>query len=101
MHNTSYNVVMQTPLGDRHGTMQVHCDEADLSGTLQLLGFRVPFQGTVDAMGSCTINGRIQTLMKSFAYEAHGSINAQQVQLDLQSDGRHFLLSGQVSEGYL
>ena len=83
----NYNIILQTPIGKRYGTMSVMKIDETIQGILSLFGHAEPFVGTVKENGECRINGMIRSLMKRNEYTAHGRITSQKVELALE--GKH------------
>ena len=77
-----YDVALSTPLGIRRGTMKMH-----ISG-------EQAFYGRVMSDGSCDLYGKIITFMRTIEYTAQGSVNSNQLHLELQSKQNHFALNG-------
>lgn len=61
-----------------------------VSGQLDILRHREPFEGTIDSDGNCQINGKLITLMRTINYVATGQITSDSLSLSL-IDGRHVL----------
>ena len=58
MWNRSYDVMMQTPIGVRYGTMSVTVDDSIIDGVLDILKRSNPFHGKIDEKGDCQIKSR-------------------------------------------
>lgn len=93
-----YNVVMQTPLGNRRGVMTVQIAGRDVSGTLALFGHSQPFTGSIAADGQCTISGSFVTLLRTVQFSAVGTLTHGSVSLRMQGERNVFLLTGAASE---
>ena len=89
-----YDVALSTPLGIRRGTMKMLISGEQADGWLRLLGHQEPFYGRVMSDGSCDLYGKIITFMRSIEYTAQGSVNSNQLHLELQSKQNHFALNG-------
>lgn len=97
MWNCSYEIVMQTPLGEKQGTAEVAVGENDVKGTLNILKKRTPFVGTVDEKGQCRISGTLETLLRAMPYEAEGRITKETLSLEIRSGGECFHATGRAS----
>lgn len=94
MSERIYIVCLQTPLGKREGTLVVEKNGQTLSGWLDILKHREPFEGIVDVDGNCRISGEFVTLMRRVHYIAIGQISASSIQLDVRDERNIFELSG-------
>ncbi|MDD6394653.1 MAG: hypothetical protein PUB37_00485 [Firmicutes bacterium] len=91
-----YDILMHTPLGDKHGKIMICVKDWKISGSLDLLGHCEPFCGTIDSDGNCTFSGTLITLMHTIHYTASGVITSQLLNLSL-NDGKHvFKVTGFV-----
>lgn len=95
MRSQKYNIVMHTPIGGRHGMMEVTFDGSKLNGEIELLQQKVPFEGMVRENGECEISGRIRTLMKTINYTACGEITLRTLWLDLEGGHTKLKISGE------
>ena len=92
-----YNVVLDTELGKRNGTMQLSIDGTEVDGFLSLLNNTEPFHGSISTDGHCNLHGKIVTLIKEMVYEATGYIREGEIVLMLQSGKNTFLMKGIAS----
>lgn len=90
----TYDVVMQTLLGQRHGTMLMKVHGNKIDGFLNILGNRTPFQGELDNNGVCILSGCIKTLVRTIEYEATGSADEKEIDLTLHGQRDIFHLNG-------
>lgn len=65
MFRRKYHIQMQTPLGNRAGTLEVQIEENKIRGHLDVLKHLEPFEGNIDKNGYCSISGTLVTLMSS------------------------------------
>ncbi len=90
LSSTAYDIRMRTPIGVRLGKMTI-CRDADrLSGYLDILKHKEPFEGTIDCEGNCRLIGKIITLMRTIHYEAIGKITPDSLALSI-ADGQYVL----------
>ncbi|MGN0203672.1 MAG: hypothetical protein ACI4BB_03970 [Coprococcus sp.] len=90
-----YKITMQTPIGPKHGALSVETLQAGaFKGFLQLLNHTEPFQGTIDASGSCHISGRLISLMHTVLYQASGKIDNHSLNLIINDGKRSFNVTG-------
>lgn len=97
MRKYNYDVVLETLLGQRKGTMQLVIDEEKVNGFLSILEKTEPCCGTMDHSGLCKLSGKIVTLLKEFAYTATGYIDEKHVDLILKSGKSIFQMTGTAS----
>lgn len=97
MKKYNYNVVLDTELGKRSGTMQLSIDGTEVDGFLSLLNNTEPCHGNIGADGHCNLHGKIVTLIKEMVYEATGYIREGEIVLMLQSGKNTFLMKGIAS----
>lgn len=93
MWNRSYDVIMRTPIGARHGTMSVTVDHSKINGMLHILKKANPFHGNINENGDCRIQGELTTLMRTIPYEAMGWITQEALALKLTGERESFELS--------
>lgn len=89
-NSLAFDVHMNTPIGVRLGHMTVLLNLDTVSGHLDILKHREPFEGTIDSDGNCKISGKIITLMRTISYEATGKITPDGLELSI-TDDRHIL----------
>lgn len=96
MWNRCYDIIMQTSIGVRYGTMSVTVDNSKIEGMMNILKKENPFSGTIDEKGDCQIHGEITTLTRTIPYEAVGQINKDRLQLKVEGGQECFDISGTV-----
>ena len=94
MEEYRYNVVLDTELGKRNGTMQLSIDGTEVDGFLSLLNSTEPCHGNIGTDGHCNLHGKIVTLLREIVYEATGYICESELVLMLQSEKNTFLMKG-------
>lgn len=94
MKKYHYNVVLDTELGKRNGTMQLSVDGTDIDGFLSLLNNTEPCHGKIQNDGRCNLHGKIVTLMKEIVYDATGYIRENEIDLTLKSEKTIFRMKG-------
>ena len=94
MKKYNYNVVLDTELGKRNGTMKLSIDGTEIDGFLSLLNNTEPCHGNISTDGHCNLHGKIITLIKEMVYEATGYIRGNEIVLTLQSGKNTFLMKG-------
>lgn len=97
MKKYNYNVVLDTELGKRNGTMQLSIEGTEIDGFLSLLNNTEPCHGNIGTDGHCNLHGKIVTLIKEMVYEATGYIREGEIVLTLQSGKSTFLMKGIAS----
>ncbi len=97
MWNGSYDVIMQTPIGVRYGTMTVVINHSKVDGMLDILKEANPFHGKINEKGDCQIQGELTTLMRTIPYDATGRITKETLVLKLKGERESFEISGTAS----
>lgn len=96
MRANRYRIRMQTPMGERIGTMDAAIERGAVTGRMNLLHHSEPFEGSIDPEGKCSISGRLVTLMRTIPYTATGQITPEQVELSLQGGRNSFVITGKA-----
>ena len=94
MKKYNYNVVLDTELGKRNGTMQILINGKKVNGFLNLLKHTEPLYGNIIKDGSCRLHGKIVTAIKEAAYIATGHISAEELLLNFKIGAASYLLRG-------
>ena len=97
MWNCNYDVIMQTPIGARYGTISVTVDNSKIDGILDILMRANPFHGKINEKGDCQIKGELTTLMRTLPYDATGRITKETLVLKLKGQQESFDISGTAS----
>ncbi|MCH1984304.1 hypothetical protein MCG98_17185 [Ruminococcus sp. OA3] len=97
MWNVSYDVIMQTSIGVRYGTMSVTVDNSKINGILDILKKANPFHGNINEKGACQIKGELTTLMRTIPYDAVGRITKETLVLRLNGERENFEITGTAS----
>lgn len=92
-----YDIVMQTPIGERHGWIELDLDEEKASGRLFILGQENTITGTISLHGKCRLSGSFLSLMKKHYYEASGIANDAYIRLTLVTPDQKFIISGKTA----
>lgn len=96
MKDKKYNISMQTPIGKKHGLITVSSDGGLIKGTLSVLNHSEPFEGVIDDNGTCSIKGKIVTLLRTVQYTAKGAINEDSVRLKVEAVNKSFEVTGEA-----
>ena len=100
MENGTYkfDLEMSTPLGKRHGALELMVWKNYLNGYLTMFTRTIPIKGgTVDG-SSISFHGDMITLMNTLPYQAQGNISASHVELEIQTDRGKFPARGVLTE---
>ncbi|MGN1328504.1 MAG: hypothetical protein ACI4V4_02270 [Eubacterium sp.] len=92
----TFDIRMQTPIGIKIGKMSITNEKGILNGYLDILKKSEPFTGTIFSDGSCRINGKIVTLMKTVAYTASGVIENSMLSLEVLCGKNKFYITGNL-----
>lgn len=98
MWNCLYDITMQTPIGNRYGSMNVTVNQNHVDGILTILKKATPFDGSICEDGNCRISGQLITLMRTIPYDAVGRITKSSLWLILKGEQETFEVSGSVSD---
>ncbi len=90
----TYDIVMNTPLGDKKGIIYLKVDIDRVSGSLNILGKVNNFTGEIYTNGKCHINGTIKTIVSTFEYTAKGYISDETIELSLYGRRNVFNIRG-------
>lgn len=96
MKEIKYSISMFTPIGMKRGIMFATMNENQISGTMELLEHKEPFDGIIEKNGECKIRGRLISLMRTIEYTASGKITPSTVQLLLRGERNTFEISGKA-----
>ncbi|MGN1191391.1 MAG: hypothetical protein ACI4S0_01860 [Dorea sp.] len=94
MLKRKYNILMETPIGDRPGTMEVQIEYGQVNGCLNVLEHSETFEGEIDEQGNCCISGKIITLLNTIPYTATGRIETDTLELALKGKKNIFNITG-------
>ena len=94
----SYDIVMQTPLGDKKGRMDLKTSLDRLSGHIYIMGRKNEFAGKVDGQGNCSISGSILSIVSSLDYSAKGRLSKEEIELTLYGRQAVFHIKGRALE---
>ena len=70
MEKLHYTIVMKSMIGPRSGSLLLQIHENAVTGTLELLGHRNRFSGTVLQPGKYLISGTLSTSVEKMEYDA-------------------------------
>lgn len=91
-----YDILMNTPLGQKKGELKAKIENGRLTGFLSLFGNTELIEGTVDEKGNCSLKGRFITLMKSVDFTADGTIDRDIMRLALKGERGHYEITGRL-----
>lgn len=94
MFEYTYNIVMQTPLGERDGTIHLNIHNNRVDGCLNILGKENVFIGEISIDGKCILSGSIETIVSTSEYTAEGYMDKKTINLTLYVGEYVFNLSG-------
>lgn len=94
MFENSYNILMQTPVGVKYGTITFNVADGKLSGEMNMLNHCEPISGTIDEFGYCHITGQIVTLVRNINFQATGRISNGSLNLSARGERNIFEITG-------
>ncbi len=71
----SYEIVLKSPLGPKKGILNIVQEEDDLKGSMECLGKKHTFSGTLNDEGKLEAEGVLQTPLGEEPFTITGSIN--------------------------
>lgn len=89
-----YDIVLQSPLGAKHGQLALNRADGRLWGSCTLLGSTTPCSGTISPQGRCTLRGSFQTFMSRIEFCGEGRADEQSVTLRLSDGSNQYELTG-------
>ena len=90
-----FSITMHAPLGVRHGTMSFNEENSTIDGTLELLGNKSTFKGTITEDGTVEFSGKMTSRLHSFSYFANGTIIHSDLKLNVIGDRYSFCITGE------
>ncbi len=97
MPKYSYNVVMQTQLGPKRGTLRLQVEGTAIRGTLDILQKKETVSGELTGEGTCRLNGRIVTRMRTVDFTAEGVLDDSRIDLTIREPRNIFSVCGTAS----
>ncbi|MGN0406138.1 MAG: hypothetical protein ACI4F1_13000 [Bariatricus sp.] len=94
MHRYIYDIVLETPIGDRKGNLVLKGEEEEVEGFCTLLGFTQPCSGEIGRDGRCRLRGQLKTFMTRYDYIGTGYADQDKIDLILRSGGKKFYMTG-------
>lgn len=94
MTERSYKIQMRTPLGIKHGLLQMRKAGDQISGYLSVMKHSEPFRGTIEANGYCRFSGRMITLLNVIEYTASGYMDSEYISLLLEGGHNMYQITG-------
>lgn len=92
--NYDYDIVVETELGERRGSLALREGAEGCFGTLHLLRSDNEVRGEISADGQVRLIGKIHTLLQNIPFTASGRLDAQQIALTLCCGRRELALRG-------
>ena len=90
-----FSITMHAPLGVRHGTMSFNEENSTIDGTLEILGSKGTFQGTITEDGTVEFSGEMASRLHSFHYIANGTIIHSVLKLNVSGDRYSLCITGE------
>lgn len=89
-----YTLEMTTPLGVRHGNLELRVQTGFLNGSLTMFTRTIPIRDGQWEGNRISFCGDMKTLMKMLPYRAEGQISGNNVSLDFQTESTHYPATG-------
>ena len=93
-----YNIILQTQLGERLGTLILNIVDEQVEGICRLLGYETTCSGTRSHSGRCEIHGVIRTFMSTISYVGMGTADQECIALDLDAGKYRYHLTGSMAK---
>lgn len=90
----NYDIVVDTELGERRGSLALRAQEQNCRGTLHLLRADNEVSGEILDGGEVRLAGKLRTLLHSIPFTAHGWLDAQKIALTLCYGHRRLSIRG-------
>jgi len=94
MSEYQYNVVMETPLGPKYGSLCLQVARTQIRGIMTMLGRKETVCGERTGEKTCRLHGRIITRMRAVDYTAEGTFDSSHIALTVQEARNTFLVRG-------
>ena len=93
-----YDLEMHTPLGNRHGSLELIVWKNFLNGCLTMFTRTIPIRdGRCDG-NTISFHGDMKTLMKMLPYQAEGSVSSNHVKLTIKTDQGSYNATGVLTQ---
>ena len=79
----NYDIVVETELGERRGSLALREEAEGCRGTLHLLRADNEIRGKISADGQVRLSGKIHTLLQNIPFTAYGRLDAREIALTL------------------
>lgn len=93
-----YDLEMDTPLGKRHGNLELTVCGNALKGSLTMFTRTLPIQEGACTGNRLTFCGDMETFMKQYPYQAEGSICPSGVDLIISTEQGRYPVAGTLTE---
>lgn len=98
MSEYTYNIILQTQLGDKHGKLQLNVQGHIVKGVIEILGNSSPCSGEIDKHGHCSLRGQLKTFMSTIGYSGEGYADSQKVNFELSDSQNRFFMIGEACQ---
>lgn len=93
-----YDLEMDTPLGKRHGNLELMVWDNILNGYLTMFTRTIPIQEGICTGNKLSFCGDMKTLMKMYPYQAEGSIHQSGIDLVISTEQGDYPVTGTLTE---
>ena len=88
-----YDIVSDTPLGKRKGTLELESEGNRLIARIEMMGMQQGAEGTVEG-DSFTLAGETRVMLRRFSYQGHGSVTNEKLTGTLHALDKDFAVRG-------
>ena len=94
MLDGKYSCSLNTPMGGINGTITLQTRGNNVIGTLETMGMKNQFNGTITKENECNFKGNFSTPMGAINYTATCSVNGNMLQLMTNTNKGNFTIQG-------
>ena len=89
-----YNIVMNTTIGDKIGTLFAKIADDTLECVIIVMKNENYFSGTIDSYGKFKIHGHLKTLTNNIDCKGEGYLDDSTITFTLNAEGRNLIVTG-------
>ncbi len=90
-----YDIVSDTPLGKRRGTLELESEGERLIARIEMMGMQQGAEGTVDG-DAFTLAGETRVMLRRFSYQGSGRVRQGKLTGTLHALDQDFAVKGKL-----
>lgn len=94
MYSYAYDIVLQTRIGDRKGSLALLISDGRIDGLMHILGKDSRCQGVLKDPDICELSGQLKTVVRSIDFSAYGKLTRENISLTLMAGRDTFRMVG-------